>query len=206
MGITGMSATGISRRAFLEALAVAAASGCAISDPRLLADQEDAGFYDVPRFGNVSLLHFTDAHAQLLPHYFREPDTNIGAGAAFGKPPHLTGAALLEHFNIAPSTRLAHAYTHLDFVQAARVYGKVGGYAHLAALVNRLRADRPGALLLDGGDTWQGSATSLWTNAQDMVDACKLLTVDVMTGHWEDRKSTRLNSSHVSESRMPSSA
>ena len=79
----------------------------------------------------------------------------------------------------------AHAFTYLDFVEAARVYGKLGGFAHLATLVKRLKATRPGALLLDGGDTWQGSATALWTNAQDMVDAGKLLGVDVMTAHWE---------------------
>ncbi|HEY9237536.1 MAG TPA: thiosulfohydrolase SoxB, partial [Burkholderiaceae bacterium] len=61
----------------------------------------------------------------------------------------------------------------------------VGGFAHLATLVKRLRASRPNALLLDGGDTWQGSATALWTNGQDMVDAAKLLGVDVMSSHWE---------------------
>ncbi len=61
----------------------------------------------------------------------------------------------------------------------------MGGFAHLATLVSKLRSSRPGALLLDGGDTWQGSATALWTNGQDMVDAQKLLGVDVMTGHWE---------------------
>ena len=54
-------------------------------------------------------------------------------------------------------------YTFIDFERAARRYGKVGGFAHLATLVKRLKASRPGALLLDGGDTWQGSATALWT-------------------------------------------
>jgi len=175
----------MTRREFLEVLATASVSGMALHHHDALAAQSDAGFYDVPRFGNVSLLHFTDCHAQLLPSYFREPDTNIGAGDAYGKPPHLTGEALLKHFRIPRGTRLAHAFTHLDFVQAARTYGKVGGFAHLATLVKRLRAQRPGALLLDGGDSWQGSATALWTKAQDMVDACKLLGVDIMTGHWE---------------------
>jgi sulfur-oxidizing protein SoxB len=177
----------MTRREFLEVLAAASVSGMALDNRDALATQPrgDASFYDVPRFGNVSLLHFTDCHAQLLPTYYREPDTNIGAGTAFGKPPHLTGEALLKHFRIPRGTRLAHAFTHLDFVQAARSYGKVGGFAHLATLVKRLRAQRPGALLLDGGDSWQGSATALWTKGQDMADASKLLGVDVMTGHWE---------------------
>lgn len=175
----------MTRREFLEVLAAASVSGMALNHRDAQAAQSDAGFYDVPRFGNVSLLHFTDCHAQLLPTYYREPDTNIGAGDAYGRPPHLTGEALLKHFRIARGTRLAHAFTHLDFVEAARTYGKVGGFAHLATLIKRLRAQRPGALLLDGGDSWQGSATALWSKAQDMVDACKLLGVDIMTGHWE---------------------
>ena len=141
--------------------------------------------YELPRFGNVHFLHFTDCHAQLLPIYFREPSVNVGVGAAFGHPPHLVGEPLLKHFGIARGTPHAHAFTYLDFVQAARTYGRVGGFAHLLTLVKRLRASRPGALLLDGGDSWQGSATALWTDAQDMVDANKLLGVDVMTAHWE---------------------
>jgi len=143
------------------------------------------GLYDLPRFGNVSLLHMTDCHAQLLPIRFREPSVNLGIGGMRGKLPHLVGEHLLKAAGVRPGSSLAHAYTYLDFDQAARRYGKVGGFAHLATLVKRMKASRPGALLLDGGDTWQGSATSLWTNAQDMVDACKLLGVDVMTGHWE---------------------
>ncbi len=141
--------------------------------------------YDLPRFGNVSLLHFTDCHAQLLPVFFREPSANIGIAGAFGRPPHLVGERLLKAFGIRPGTREAHAFTFLDFEDAARTYGKLGGFAHLATLVKRMKASRPGALLLDGGDTWQGSATALWTRGQDMVDAAKLLGVDVMTGHWE---------------------
>ena len=174
----------LSRREFLEVLAVATASGLPLAAPRALAAAGDA-LYDAPRFGSVSLLHITDCHAQLLPVYFREPSANIGVGPATGRPPHLVGEALLKHFKLRPGTPEAHAYTHLDFERAAQTYGKVGGFAHLAALVKRLKAERPGALLLDGGDTWQGSATALWTNGQDMVDAAKLLGVDVMTAHWE---------------------
>jgi len=133
----------------------------------------------------VSLLHITDVHAQLSPIYFREPSVNIGVGGARGRPPHLVGGALLAHFGIPPGTPEAYAFSYLDFAEAARTYGRVGGFAHLATLVKRLRAQRPGALLLDGGDTWQGSATALWTRGQDMVDACLQLGVDVMTGHWE---------------------
>jgi sulfur-oxidizing protein SoxB len=157
-----------------------------LASGRVLA-QADAGAaaYDVPRFGNVSLLHFTDCHAQLVPAHYREPNANLGVGPARGQPPHLVGEALLAHYGIPPGTRDAHAFTYLDFAAAARTYGAIGGFAHLATLVKRLEASRPGALLLDGGDTWQGSATALWSKGQDMVDACKLLGVDVMTGHWE---------------------
>lgn len=175
----------MTRREFLEVLAVAGASGMALDTPRALAASSDAGFYDLPKFGNVSLMHFTDCHAQLLPSYFREPDTNIGVGNARGKPPHLVGEELLKAFRIPAGSRLAHAFTYLDFTQAARTYGKVGGFAHLATLVKRVRTERPGALLLDGGDSWQGSATALWSNGQDMIDASVALGVNLMTAHWE---------------------
>jgi sulfur-oxidizing protein SoxB len=173
----------MNRREFLQILAVAAASGMAIDSKKALAG--DLDMYNLPRFGNVSLMHMTDCHAQLLPIYFREPNVNIGVGGANGKPPHLVGEHLLKHYGIKAGTREAHAFTYIDFVQAARTYGKVGGFAHLKTLVDKVRASRPGSLLLDGGDTWQGSATSLWSNAQDMVDACIALGVNVMTPHWE---------------------
>ena len=174
------------RREFLQALAAAAAAGLPVAAPHAADDVDGERFYaPLAPFGNVALLHLTDCHAQLHPAHFREPSVNLGVGEARGKPPHLVGEALLRRFGIEPGTREAHAFTYLDFERAARAYGAMGGFAHLATLVKRLRADRPGALLLDGGDTWQGSATSLWTNGQDMIDAARLLGVDVMTGHWE---------------------
>ena len=172
---------GLTRREFLQTLAAASAAGLALDS----AGSDPGGAYNVPVFGNVSLLHFTDCHAQLLPAYFREPHINLGVGEHRARPPHLVGEALLKYFDIPLHSRFAHAFTHLNFVEAARTYGKVGGFAHLATLIKWLRADRPGALLLDGGDSWQGSATALWSNGQDMVEASKLLGVDVMTGHWE---------------------
>jgi S-sulfosulfanyl-L-cysteine sulfohydrolase len=173
----------LTRREFLQMLAVAAAQG--LPGRTSAASAADA-LYDLPpRAGNVTLLHLTDCHAQLRPLHFREPDTNIGLSAALGKPPHLVGEALLKRYRISPQSRPAHVYTHLDFEDAARRYGRVGGFAHLATLVKRLRALRPGALLLDGGDSWQGSATALWTRGEDMIACSKLLGVDVMTGHWE---------------------
>ncbi len=173
------------RREFLQVLAAAAAAGFSLDSKELLAAQSGGKLYDLPRFGNVSLLHFTDCHAQLLPIYFREPSVNLGVGAAQGKAPHLVGEHLLKTFGIKPGTAEAHAFTYLDFAQAAKTYGKIGGFAHLSTLIKRMRASRPGSLLLDGGDTWQGSATALWSRGQDMVDAGKLLGVDIMTGHWE---------------------
>ena len=176
----------LSRREFLNVLAAASAAGMALGR-HAQADAQTAqqGLYDLPPFGNVSLLHMTDCHAQLLPIWFREPNVNLGIGDMAGQLPHLVGEHLLKAAKVPAGTPQAHAFTYLDFAQAARRYGKVGGFAHLATLVKQLKASRPGALLLDGGDTWQGSATALWTNAQDMVDACKALGVDVMTGHWE---------------------
>jgi sulfur-oxidizing protein SoxB len=176
----------MNRREFLHAIAAAAAAGLPLSDARALDLSAGSAFYDgIAPFGNVSLLHFTDCHAQLLPMFYREPSVNLGIGAATGQPPHLVGEHLLKFFGIPHGTREAHAFTFLDFARAARAYGQMGGFAHLATLVKKLRSTRPGALLLDGGDTWQGSATSLWTRGQDMIDAQKLLGVDVMTGHWE---------------------
>ena len=172
------------RREFLQVLAAASAAGLSLDHPLALA-QNAKGFYDIPKLGNVHLLHFTDCHAQLLPIYFREPDVNLGIAAASGRPPHLVGDKLLRHFNIKPGSLDAHAFTYLDFEKAARAYGKVGGFAYLTTLVRQLRAERPNALLLDGGDTWQGSATALWTKGQDMIDACLQLGVNVMTGHWD---------------------
>jgi sulfur-oxidizing protein SoxB len=175
----------MNRREFMQMLAVAAASGFALNSRSALSVGSAGNLYDLPPFGNVSLLHITDCHAQLLPIYFREPNVNIGLGTSRNKPPHLVGENLLRHFGIRPGTPEAYAFTYLDFDAAAHTYGKVGGFSHLATLIKKIRASRPGSLLLDGGDTWQGSATALWTKGQDMVDAGKLLGVDVMTGHWE---------------------
>jgi len=176
----------LTKREFFQVLGAGTMAGMGLGR---YADADAAtaakGLYDIPKFGNVSFLHMTDCHAQLKPIYFREPDVNLGIGSMRGNLPHLVGEHLLKTANIRPGTAEAHALTHLDFEKAARRYGKVGGFAHLATLVKRMKASRPGAIFLDGGDTWQGSGTALWTNGQDMVDASKLLGVDLMTGHWE---------------------
>ena len=176
----------LSKREFLQVMGAASVAGMGLgrwAD----ADAQTAAnaLYDLPRFGNVSLLHMTDCHAQLKPIHFREPSVNLGVGDMQGRLPHLVGEQLLKAAKVPAGSAEAHALTYLDFEQAARRYGKVGGFAHLDTLVKQLKASRPGALLLDGGDTWQGSGTALWTQGQDMVDAAKLLGVDVMTGHWE---------------------
>jgi sulfur-oxidizing protein SoxB len=174
-----------SRREFLQALAIASAGGMSLQSNFAQAQSAAQKFYELPKFGNVHLLHFTDCHAQLMPIYFREPNVNLGIGAQDGKVPHLVGEYLLKAYGIKPGTRDAHAFTYLDFAAAAKTYGKVGGFAHLTTLIKQVKENRPGALLLDGGDTWQGSGTALWTNGQDMVDACLAMGVDVMTPHWE---------------------
>jgi sulfur-oxidizing protein SoxB len=173
------------RREFIQALAIAAGGGLTLHHEVEAAERAAEQYYDLPSFGNVGLLHLTDCHAQLEPVYYREPSVNLGVGAAAGHPPHEVGGAVLARYGIAPGSREAHALSSLDFVRAARLYGRVGGFAHLSTLVARLRAARPGALLLDGGDTWQGTGPALWTRGQDMVEAARLLGVDVMTLHWE---------------------
>ena len=171
------------RREFLQALALASLSGN-LPSPALAGDAST--LYRLPGRKDVaSLIHLTDCHAQLLPVYHREPSINIGAGKSAGRSSHLTGEALLRTYGLRRGSRLAHAFTHLDFEELARRYGKMGGFAHIATLVKRIQSQRPGAMLVDGGDSWQGSATALWTRGADMVAACKLLGVKVMTGHWE---------------------
>ena len=176
----------LSKREFLQVLGAGTMAGMSLGQYAEAAPSKAAdGLYDIPRFGNVSFLHMTDCHAQLKPIHFREPSINLGIGSMQGNLPHLVGEHLLKVAKVRPGSAEAHALSYLDYEKAARRYGKVGGFAHLATLVKRLKASRPGSLLLDGGDTWQGSGTCLWTDGQDMVDACKLLGVDVMTGHWE---------------------
>jgi len=176
----------LNRREFVRLMGFAGAAGML---PRLdlQAGDDGSALYDAPSFGNARILHISDCHAQLNPVYFREPSVNIGVGEARGKAPHLVGEHLLQHYGIARGGIEAHAYTYLDFAEAARVYGKVGGFAHLATLVKKMRAEAPlgRSLLIDSGDTWQGSGTAYWTRGRDMVEACNLLGVDLMTGHWE---------------------
>jgi S-sulfosulfanyl-L-cysteine sulfohydrolase len=176
----------MTRREFLEALAIAFAAGLPVhAAERAGMPEADALYRLPPPRGQLTLLHFTDCHAQLLPVHFREPDANIGVADARGRPPHLVGEALLKYFGVAPGSPFAHACTHIDFARAAQVYGRMGGFAHLKTLIGLVRAQRPHSLLLDGGDSWQGSATALWTQGADMIAASKLLGVDMMTGHWE---------------------
>ncbi len=176
----------LSKREFFQVLGAATMAGMGLGRyAEADAAAASNGLYDIPKFGNVHFLHMTDCHAQLKPIYFREPNVNLGFGSMKGHLPHLVGQHLLKEAKVRPGSAEAHALTHLDFEKAARRYGKVGGFAHLATLVKRMKASRPGAIFLDGGDTWQGSGTALWTQGQDMVEASKLLGVELMTGHWE---------------------
>ena len=171
------------RREFIGILAktwiAATVSGCTTLRPARVGE-----LYNLSPFGQSRILHITDTHAQLNPVYFREPNVNLGVGSAFGQTPHRVGKNLLDAVpGMTPQN--IHALTYLDFSEAAERYGRVGGFSHLSTLIQQLRGDVPDSLLLDGGDTWQGSGTALWTRGQDMVGACNLLGVDVMTGHWE---------------------
>ena len=174
----------IRRRDFLRFASAAALSG---GLPRFARAADTAGGYDLERFGNARILHMTDTHAQLLPVYFREPSVNLGIGAMQGKPPHLVGRAFLDRFGIKPDSADAYAFTFLDFEKSAARFGKLGGFAHLKTLIDRLRNDAGPArsLLLDGGDLWQGSGLANTLQGADMVEAANLLGIEAMTGHWE---------------------
>ncbi len=181
-----MVETNLDRRIFLRYLAATSAGGVL---PRLdrSAGTAEEDVYAIGRFGNARILHMTDTHAQLAPAFFREPSVDIGVGAMRGRPPHLVGRAFLDYFGIKPGSRAAHAFTYLDFDEAAHRYGRTGGFAHLKTLVDRLRGEtgRGNSILLDGGDLWQGSGLSQATAGADMVEAANLLGIEAMTGHWE---------------------
>ncbi|MFL0691865.1 MAG: thiosulfohydrolase SoxB [Agrobacterium tumefaciens] len=180
----------ITRREFLQASMAASAivglSGFGnfsrLAAQQALTQEQLLAFED---FGNVTLIHITDIHAQLKPIWFREPEVNLGVGDAKGHVPHLTGAEFLKTFDIAAGSRDAYALTHEDFGALAKAYGRMGGMDRVATVVRAIRAARPQSLLLDGGDTWHGSMTSLLTKGQDMVNVMNALGVEAMTSHWE---------------------
>ncbi len=182
----------IDRRTFMKLLAASAAT--ATATPWLTGCSHSAvpgiskDFYKVPMLGNARILHMTDLHGQLKPVYFREPNVNIGVGAANGRLPHIVGKKMLEKVGMHINSPQAYAYTYLNFEEAAKKYGQMGGYAHAKTLLDMLRQQAGGVentLTLDGGDLWQGSGTSLWTRGVDMVEASNILGVNVMVGHWE---------------------
>jgi S-sulfosulfanyl-L-cysteine sulfohydrolase len=174
----------IRRRDFIK---LTGAAALATGMPRLARSADITSVYDLERFGNARILHMTDTHAQLLPVYFREPSVNLGIGAMQGMPPHLVGRAFLDRFGIRPDSADAYAFTCLDFEKAAQRFGKLGGFAHLKTLIDRLRSDvgPENALLLDGGDLWQGTGQANAMQGADMVEAANLLGIEAMTGHWE---------------------
>lgn len=179
-----------SRREFLQLAAASAAFGGVPGSLRRAVAQQKLTQDELLSFestGQVTLLHLTDIHAQLEPVYFRPPDTNIGIGDYAGIPPHLVGQEFLDHFGLQAGSARAYAHTMLDYTELARDYGRLGGLDRTATLIKAIRAERGDdrVLLLDGGDTWQGSYTALQTQAQDMVECMKLLKPDAMTGHWE---------------------
>ncbi|QCI68170.1 thiosulfohydrolase SoxB [Phreatobacter stygius] len=182
----------ISRRQFLQATAAAQALtlGSGLGPLGRVAAQQRLTEADITRFdplGTVTLVHVTDIHAQLVPLYFREPSVNLGVGDAKGVPPHLTDQEFRAHFKVAAGSADAHALTSDDFASLARNYGRMGGMDRVARLIKTIRAERGAdkVLLLDGGDTWQGSWTALKTRGQDMVGVMEALGVDAMTSHWE---------------------
>ena len=179
----------ITRREMLQVSAATAAIMAGAGSLSRAFAQQKLTQDDLLKFdshGNVTLLHVTDIHGQLMPVYFREPTVNVGVGEAKGQPPHVTGAEFLKRFGIAPGSADAYALTDQDFTALARNYGKIGGLDRCATVVKQVRAERGDkVLLLDGGDTWQGSLGANASKGQDMADCMALLKPDAMTGHWE---------------------
>ncbi|MGE3246591.1 MAG: thiosulfohydrolase SoxB [Beijerinckiaceae bacterium] len=182
----------ISRREFMQAAAAASAlyAGSGIGPLGRAFAQQKLTQKDILAFqpmGNVTILHVTDIHAQLVPLYFREPSVNLGVGEVKGKPPHLTDQAFRDFFKVATGSPDDYALTSSDFVQLAKNYGRMGGMDRIATLIKAVRADRGDdkVLLLDGGDTWQGSWTALQSKGQDMMDVMHAIKPDAMVGHWE---------------------
>ena len=179
-----------SRRDFLQVgMATSAIYGASgFGSFSKLSAQQKLSQDDLLRFdtyGNVSLIHITDIHAQLKPIYFREPEINLGVGSALGQVPHITGANFRKMYGIDDGSPSHYALTHNDFSALASEYGRVGGLDRVATVVKSIRADRPDAILLDGGDTWHGSYTCHHTQGQDMVNVMNALNTEAMTFHWE---------------------
>ncbi len=179
----------LTRRDFIKVLGASSAagliSGCG-NDANKLSSQDNR--YEVAKTGNARILHITDTHGNLLPNYFREPNVNLGFGSAFGQLPHVVGSKLLKKIGVKAGSVDAYAFTYNNFEDLAAKYGKTGGFGQIKTVLDSLRESAGGVqntLTLDGGDTWQGSGTSLWTRGADMVEACNILGVDVMVGHWE---------------------
>jgi sulfur-oxidizing protein SoxB len=179
----------LTRRDILQIGAASAAIAAGLGGPpRALAQQRlsEAELLRFDALGNVTLLHIADLHAQLVPVYFREPSLNLGVGESKGVPPHIAGREFLTRYGIAEKSAAAYALTSEDFEALAKSYGRIGGLARLATAVKAVRAERgERVLLLDGGDSWQGTLGAYRTKGQDVVDCLKLLAPDAMTGHWE---------------------
>jgi S-sulfosulfanyl-L-cysteine sulfohydrolase len=179
----------LSRREFVYMMAVLGAAPVFANSHTRMTDTTNKleDYYKLKPFGNARFLHMTDSHAQLLPVYFREPSVNLGFFSNFGKPPHIVGEKLLDYYGLKGNKRLEYAYSCVNFEEHAKVMGRTGGFAQIKTVVDYLRDSygKDKTLMMDGGDTWQGSATSLYTRGKDMVGAMNLLGVDVAVGHWE---------------------
>ena len=178
----------LSRREFVYMMAMlGAAPVFANSHTRMTDTNKLEDYYKLKPFGNARLMHMTDSHAQLLPVYFREPSVNLGFYGNYGKPPHIVGEKLLDYYGIKGNKRLEYAYSCVNFEKHAKAMGRTGGFSQIKTVVDFLSKSfgEDKSLLLDGGDTWQGSATALYTRGKDMVGAMNLLGVDVAVGHWE---------------------
>jgi len=184
----------ISRRDFLQfagALGLLSATGTNLFAGEAAKEKiKKLSFSDLVEFkakGKVSLLHICDMHAHIKPLYWREPSTLISAKNLVGTPGFICGDAFQEYYGTKSGSIDQYFDTHNDFEILAKKFGKMGGISHMKPMIDHVRKERgeKNVLLLDSGDTWQGTAVALKTGGEAIVDAQNYLGVDVMVGHWE---------------------
>ena len=74
-----------------------------------------------------------------------------------------------------------------DYVNKAKIEGKIGGMAHVASMIKKLKAEKPGKnLVFDAGDTWHGGGITFFDKGVAMVKIMNAIGYDAMVpGNWE---------------------
>ncbi len=186
----------INRRDFMQIAMALGIIGVAGAGTNLFAGEagkekiKNLTFTDIVDFeakGKATILHICDLHAHIKPLYWREPSTLISAKNLVGTPGFICGDSFMEHYGIKAGSLDQYFDTHNNFSELAKKFGKMGGISHMKPIIDHVKKSRgsENVLLLDSGDTWQGTAVALKTKGEAIIDAQNYLGVDVMVGHWE---------------------